>query len=195
MKKNWLLLSALFSLNAVYAAPAECPLEFGPFSEDMCHDKDFFETIGPDEIKKINTEILAEPFEEIFKDNAADPKVAVEEITIELRNYAACFYKLCDQIATDCANVRSGTANPNIPDQTAWCEHRRDKFIDLQMVKAKYFLTHNTARKHRSLYEEKIARIGYRFYKYLVSTSLSDTIRLIAKVEGRISELINHPKQ
>ena len=195
MQQKWLLISVLFNLNMAYSAPAECPLEFGPFSEDICQDKAFFKTIGPDEIKKINTEILAEPFELVYKDNAADPKVAVEEITIHLRNYAACFYKLCDQITTDCANTRSGIANPNIPDQTAWCERRRDKFIDLQMVKAKYFLTSNTARKHRSLYEEKIARIGFRFYKYISSTSLTDTVRLLSKVEGRISELINNPKQ
>ena len=194
MKKNWVLLSVLCSLFTAHGSPSVCPLEFGPFNDAMCQDKDFFELEGPNEIKKINEEILAIPLQEVYHDNSADPKFAVEKISADLRVYADCFYKLCDQIADDCSKARSTVANSNIPDQTEWCEARRDKFIELQQAKIKYLLSHNTARKHRSLYEEKIARMGFRFEEFL-HPSIKNQLRLLQKIGARISELLPLPKE
>ncbi|WP_457559026.1 hypothetical protein [Candidatus Harpocratesius sp.] len=159
------------------------------FNEETCKENIFFEKKGPSFIRKINKK-FDNRLEEIFKDNIAHPTYTVKMIIQDLRTYNSKFEQLCNRVETNCSGSSTKT---NFLGQYSWCKTKQIEFLNLQKTKLKYFVLANTARKHRSLYEEKLARIGYRFHKYIHISSMKDLLEAIKFTREMAQYLAKHP--
>lgn len=192
--KTFYPLSFLFICGQIQAAPMECP-ELPNFDQEtQCQNAGFFEKDGPALIREINDKFDIQ-LEEIFRDNIAHPTYSVEMIVEDLRTYNTCFSNLCNQISVSRNKGGCGGGNTNriIPTQTNWCRNKQEQFLELQKAKTEYFLNQNVSRKYRSLYEEKLARVGHRFYEYIHKTSMQRTIESLQFAKIMIQWLIKYP--
>jgi hypothetical protein len=187
---NLLLISVLFNKNIIFAKPMECPElpENELFTINTCNDNNLFSEQVPKHIREINTK-FDKQLEEIFYDNVAHPTYSVKMIIQDLRTYNKCFNQLCNKIETDCSSAIKG--NPST--RNIWCFSKKNNFLKLQKEKTKYFITANVSRKYRSLYEEKLARIGYRFNKYIHSSSMKDLLEELYYTKRMLTTLVKYP--
>ncbi len=157
-------------------------------TETQCGKAGFFEKDGPTYIRAINKN-FDQKLDLVFRDNIAHPTAVTKEIIQDLEVYHQCFVALCNAIIQQCAQSSLG----GIPQQEYdWCQSKQDQFFMLQQAKIEYYVVQNTSRKSRSLFEEKVARIGYRFSQYIHSSS-RDIIRSLKKMKSNISILIRYP--
>lgn len=178
----------LLAAPSTFAITMTCPTLPTFDTKTQCGQEGFFEKDGPEHIRAINKKFDSK-LDLIFRDNIAHPTAVTKEIIKDLEVYHKCFTQLCQTIITQCSSHSIG----GIPQQEYdWCQSKKDQFFSLQKAKLEYYVVQNTSRKSRSLFEEKVARIGYRFNQYIHSSS-RDIIRSLKKMKSNISRLIKYP--
>ncbi len=159
------------------------------FDEESCKEDIFFKKEGPTLIREMNKK-FDDRLEEIFKDNIAHPTHTVKMIVKDIRTYNSQFNQLCSRVETNCSG---GFKKNNFLSQHTWCKTKQLEFLTLQKTKAKYFITANTARKQRSLYEEKLSKIGHQFYKYIHISNMKDLLEAIKLTQKMVEYLAAYP--
>ncbi len=174
----------------ILAEPLICPT-LPKFEPATCENQYFFEKQGVPYIEKLN-EVFDEKIDMIYRDNIANPTYAVQEAVQYFRTYNSCFKDICQQVIIDCsAHNQNG-----IPYQEfKWCTQKQRQFFELQQTKVDYVLTLNTGRKYRSLFEEKVGAIGYRFHTYIHNKHMSNTLTYLQKATTMSKWLTPNPIQ
>ena len=176
--------------STAFAAPLEYP-EYPSelFDEETCKEDIFFEKEGPKHIHEINAK-FDDQLKEIFEDNIAHPTHTIKMITQDIRTYNSRFNELCNIVENNCSG---GSKKNNFLSQHLWCQVKQSEFLTLQKTKTKYFITANVSRKYRSLHEEKLARVGYRFHKYIHNSSMRDLLEAIKFTQSMAEYLAKNP--
>ena len=170
--------------------PLACPVEIPEYTEKTCQDTAYFKNIiGPEFFPALRKEFNTH-LQTILLDNQIYPPNIVPYLSTDLRIYNNCLQDICKSVYT-CGEF--GISNKIPLKEYNWCTEKSIKLFQLHKTKLEYMAVNNTYRKARSLFEEKINRVGYLFSLY-IHQGMKANLILLHKTRNKINKLIPNPQ-
>ena len=170
--------------------PLSCPIAIPEYTTEICADSNYFENqIAPIFFPELSAEFEIH-LKDILFDNQIHPQNFVPILSTNLKTYNNCLQDICNSIQ----NCNGKGISNNVPlNQYKWCKDKTNKLFQLHKTKLEYTALNNSYRKTRSIFEEKVNRVGYLFSLY-IHQGMKANLILLHKTKNKINNLIPNPQ-